>query len=179
MMAFIVMAMMTGATTTVMAQTGTSATVTGTTAGVRLIVPMVISQTSALNFGTINVLAGAGGTCILPSNSTTRSFTGGLKASSIGTQPTNAAYNVSGTKGSTYVLSLPPTITVTETTGTTTMSITNLLVRFSGAGSDATVSTLSPTTGNDSFTLGGTLTVPAGQVGGLYTGKFDVSVDYN
>ena len=179
MMALIVMAMMAGATTKVMAQiSAAGTTVTGTTAGVRLIVPMVMTQTSALNFGTINVKAATGGTCILPSYTTTRSFTGGLVESNIGTQPTNAAYTVNGTKSSTYTLSLPPSITVTETSGSTTMSITSLRARFSGASSDATVSTLS-SAGTDSFTVAGTLTVPVGQAGGLYTGSFDVSVDYN
>jgi hypothetical protein len=33
--------------------------------------------------------------------------------------------------------------------------------------------------GADSFTLGGTLTVLENQVGGIYAGTFDVTIDYN
>lgn len=161
----------------VMAQT--SATVSNTAAGVKLIVPMTLIQDAPLHFGTINVLLGAGGTCTLPSNSTTRTFSAGLAASTVAPVATNAAYHVTGTMNATYALTLPSTVTVTETVGATaTMNITLLKARFNGAGSDAVVSTLSGT-GTDSFTLGGTLTVPAAQIGGIYAGTFSVSVDYN
>ena len=115
LMLFAVIVMMAGVTTSLMAQT--SATVTGTAAGAKLIVPMTLTQTSPLHFGTINLLTGAGGTVVLPSNSTTRTFTGGVVASTVAPVATNAAYNVTGTKNVTYALTLPATITVTETVG--------------------------------------------------------------
>jgi hypothetical protein len=177
LMLFAVIVMMAGLTTSLMAQT--SATVTGTAAGAKLIVPMTLTQTSPLHFGTINLLVGAGGTVVLPSNSTTRTFTGGVVASTVAPVATNAAYNVTGTKNVTYALTLPATITVTETVGgVATMTISGLLARFNGAGADAIVSTLSAT-GTDNFTLGGTLTVAAAQVAGIYAGAFNVTVDYN
>ncbi|NVO03310.1 MAG: DUF4402 domain-containing protein [Bacteroidetes bacterium] len=164
-------------TTNTMAQT--SATVTGTTAGAKLIVPMTLTQTSPLHFGVINLLAGAGGTVILPSNSTTRTFTGGVALSAVAPLATNAAYNVTGTMNVTYALTLPTTITVTETTlGLATMTISSILARFNGAAADAVTSTLSAT-GTDSFTVGGTLTIAAAQVAGIYAGTFNVTVDYN
>lgn len=169
--------MIAGLITQVTAQTG--ATVTGTSAGAKLIVPMTLVQDSPLHFGTINIQTGVAGTCILPSSSTTRSFTGGVIASTVAPVATNAAYHVTGTMNATYALTLPATITVTETTGTlATMSIGTLKARFNGAGADAIVSTLSAT-GTDSFTVGGTLTIAAAQVAGIYAGAFDVSVDYN
>jgi hypothetical protein len=58
------------------------------------------------------------------------------------------------------------------------MTISGLVARFNGAGADAIVSTLSAS-GTDNFTLGGTLTVLANQVAGVYAGTFDVTVDYN
>jgi hypothetical protein len=157
----------------------TSATVTGTAAGAKLIVPMTLTQTSPLHFGTINVLLGAGGTVELPSNSTTRVFSAGLAASTVVPVATNAAYNVTGTMNVIYALTLPATITVTETVGATaTMTISGLVARFNGAGADAVTSKLSAT-GTDSFTLGGTLTVPSTPVAGIYAGTFNVTVDYN
>jgi hypothetical protein len=175
-MLFAVIVMMAGLTTSLMAQT--SKTVT-TDAGAKLIVPMTLTQTSPLHFGTINLLVGAGGTVVLPSNSTTRTFTGGVVASTVAPVATNAAYNVTGTKNTTYALTLPATITVTETLGSSaTMIISDLLARFNGASGDAIVSTLS-IAGTDSFTLGGTLTIAASQVAGIYAGTFNVTVDYN
>jgi len=174
---FAAIAMIAGFSTKANAQT--SATITGTTAGAKLIVPMAIFQDAPLHFGTINVLTGTAGTVVLPSNSTTRSFTGGVAASSVAPLATNAAYHVTGTKNTTYALTLPSTITVTETIGgTETMTISSLTARFNGAGADAVTSTLS-STGTDNFTIGGTLTVAEDQEGGVYAGTFNVTVDYN
>ena len=78
----------------------------------------------------------------------------------------------------TYALTLPPTITVTETLlSVATMSIVPT-ARFNNAVADAITSTLSAT-GTDNFTVGGVLTVGASAVGGIYAGTFNVSVDYN
>jgi hypothetical protein len=160
----------------VLAQTSASEV---TSAGAKLIVPMTLTETAPLHFGTINVLLGAGGTCLLPSNNTTRVFSAGLAASAVAPLATNAAYDVTGTMNVTYALSLPGTVTVTETVGAiATMDITLLTARFLGAPADDVVSVLSAT-GTDSFTLGGTLTVDPGQVAGIYAGTFTVTVDYN
>ena len=174
---FAAILMMAGFTTNIFAQT--SATVTGTTAGAKLIVPMAISQDAPLHFGTINVLNGVAGTVVLPSNSTNRVFAGGVTASAVAPLATNAAYHVTGTMNVTYALVLPNTITVKETTlNVAQMTISNLTARFNGAAADAVTSTLSPT-GTDNFTVGGTLNVPASQMPGIYAGTFDVTVDYN
>ena len=172
--------MMAGFTTTVMAQT--SATVTGTTAGAVLIKAMTLTQSAPLHFGSIVLTTTAGGTVVLPSNTTTRVFTGGVATSAATPLPTNAAYNVTGTINETYSLTLPAITTVTHTTipsGVYQMDITLMKARFTNTpGIDATTSTLD-NAGNDSFTVGGTLTVNASQLGGIYAGQFDVSVDYN
>lgn len=173
---FAVALLIAGFTSNTFAQSG--ATVTGTTAGAKLVKPMTLTQTSPLHFGVINVLTGVPGTVVLPSNSTIRSFTGGVAASTVAPVATNAAYSVTGTKNVTYALTLPATITVTETLGSETMTISALTARFSGAGADAVTSTLSAT-GTDNFTVGGTLTVGLDQSTGIYAGTFNVSVDYN
>jgi hypothetical protein len=172
--------LMAGISGNLMAQT--SATVTGTTAGAVLIKAMTLTETAPLHFGSIVLTTTAGGTVVLPSNSTTRSFTGGCATSAATPVATNAAYNVTGTINETYALTLPATTTVTHTTvgtGVNTMDITLMKARFTNTpGSDAVVSTLDAS-GNDSFTVGGTLTVQANQLGGIYAGTFNVTVDYN
>jgi hypothetical protein len=152
-----------------------------TYAGAVLIVAMGLTETAPLHFGSIVLTATTGGTVVLPSNSTTRGFTGAVATSPATPTATNAAYSVTGTINETYAVTLPATTTVTHetlATGVYTMDITLMKARFNGAGADAVTSTLSAS-GTDSFTLGGTLTVKENQLGGIYAGNFDVSVDYN
>lgn len=154
---------------------------TNTTAGAVLIKAMVLSQTAPLHFGSNVLTSAAGGTVLLPSNSTTRVYTGGVATSAATPTATNAAYTVTGTGLETYALTLPTTTVVTHTsvnTGTFTMNITDMKARFSGASADAVTSALNAA-GDDSFTLGGTLTVKPSQEGGVYAGTFNVSIDYN
>lgn len=175
---FLAIAMIVGLSADVMAQTSATE---NTAAGAVLISAMTITETAPMHFGS-NVLTDAlGGTVVLPSNSTTRTYTGGVATSAATPVATNAAYTVTGTGLETYALTLPATTTVTHTSvavGVVTMDITLMTARFNGAASDAITSTLDAS-GNDSFTLGGTLTVQAAQVDGIYTGAFDVTVDYN
>lgn len=175
---FLAITMIVGFSANLLAQTSATET---TTAGAVLITAMTITETAPMHFGS-NVLTNAmGGTVVLPSNSTTRTYTGGVATSAATPVATNAAYNVTGTGLETYAITLPASTTVTHTSiavGVNTMDITLMTARFNGAPADATTSTLSAT-GTDSFTLGGTLTVNANQIDGVYNGTFDVTVDYN
>jgi hypothetical protein len=165
-----------GFSTTMIAQ-NTSKTVTGTTAGAKLVVAMGLVQDSPLHFGSI-AISGTAGTCILATGNT-RSVTGGVALSAATPTSTNAGYHVTGTMNATYAVTLPATITVTETAGALqTMTISDLKARFNGAATDAITSKLSAT-GTDNFSVGGTLGILATQEGGEYAGTFNVTVDYN
>lgn len=149
-----------------------------TAAAAKLITPISITENASLHFGTMSVLAGTGGTCIL-STQGVRSKTDGVSLSSQTPAATNAAYTVAGQANATYAITLPSTITVTESVGgVQTMTISSLLARTASAGSNGLTGTLDGS-GNDTFTVGGTLTVPAGKLAGLYEGAFDVTVAYN
>lgn len=154
----------------------TTAAIASTNVQAKLIVPLSITETSSLHFGTINILGGEAGTVVLPPDSTTRIFDG-VVGSAVAPLATNAAYTVSGTKNVSYGVSLPSSITVIEAGGDA-MTITNLKARFNTTSQDSTTSTLD-VNGTDSFKLGGTLVVTANQIPGTYTGSFNVSVDYN
>ena len=152
-----------------------------TNAGAVLIKALVITEVAPMHFGSNLLTDALGGTVLLPSNSTTLTYTGGVATSPATPVATNAAYTVTGTGLETYALTLPTTTTVTHTsvaTGVYTMDITAMTARFNGAGSNAVTSALAAD-GTDSFTLGGTLTVKANQVGGIYAGNFNISIDYN
>jgi len=165
-----VIAMMTGFTSRIFAQ----ATVIGTTAGAVLVTPITLNETAPLHFGTMSVLATLAGTCDL-STTGTRTATGGVNLSALAPAATNAAYTVGGNPSATYAITLPATITVTS--GTDNMTITPT-ARTVSAGVDGLTGTLDGG-GADSFTIGGSLAVPAAQPTGTYAGTFDVTVAYN
>jgi len=172
-MMFVAIVMMTGFTTKVMAQS----TVTGTTAGAVIITPIALTEVTPLHFGVMSVLVGTPGTCVL-STQGVRSATGGVNLSAQTPVATNASYTVAGQANTTYAITLPATITVTKAVTLETMTIGTLLARTTSAGADGLTGTLS-VGGADGFTVGGTLTVVAAQVAGVYAGAFDVTVAYN
>ncbi len=170
---FAAIVMIVGFSTKVMAQATEN-----TAAGATIITPISITETAAFNFGTMAVLAATPGTCVL-STQGVRSQTGGVNLSVQAPTAANAAYDVTGAVSTTYAITLPGSITVTETLGgIETMSIGTLLARPASAGADQLTGTLDGS-GDDSFTVGGTLTVAAAQLVGTYTGTFDVTVAYN
>jgi hypothetical protein len=146
-----------------------------TAAAAKVVTPLTITETSSLHFGTMAVLAGTPGTCVL-STQGARTQTGGVNLSVQAPTASNAAYNVAGAVNTTYAITIPSTITVTA--GAANMTINSLLARTASAGTDGLTGTLSGS-GTDNFTIGGTLNVLAGQVTGIYTGTFDVTVAYN
>jgi hypothetical protein len=173
-----IIVLLTGFTINLNAQSSAS---TNTNANAKLLKAMTIAQTNPLNFGSNLLTSSAGGTVVLPSDSNTRAYTGGVATSAIGPVATNATYTVTGTALETYALTLPSTTTVTNVTsgdGLRSMDITSMLARFNTEESDATTSTIA-SDGTDNFSIGGTLTVGADQIAGVYSGTFTVSVDYN
>lgn len=174
----IVVILLSSNTSIIKSQTSDKAT---TTAGAVLIIPMTITQTSPLHFGTITLLNATPGTCVL-STANVRTFTGGLGVSSRVPLSTNASYTVTGKIAENYAITLPSTpITIkigTSAVPADNMTITAFKARFLGGAADAITSKLSAT-GTDSFTVGGTLNSIVNQNAGIYAGTFDVSIDYN
>ena len=147
------------------------------TAGVKMVTPISITETSALHFGTMAVLGGSLGTCVL-STQGARTSTGGVNLSAQSPIATNAAYNVNGAVNTTYAITLPPTIVVSNGTPAQDMTINALLARTASAGVNGLTGTLNGS-GADSFTIGGTLNVAAAQTAATYSGNFSVTVAYN
>lgn len=168
----ITLLLMAGFTSKVMAQATEN-----TTAGAKIVAPISITETAALHFGTMAVLAGTPGTCVL-STQGSRSATGGVNLSAQTPSATNAAYNVSGAISTTYAITLPATIIVSNGTPAQDMTINALLARSASTGTDGLNGTLN-SSGTDSFTIGGTLNVAAAQPAAVYTGTFNVTVAYN
>ncbi|AMO73129.1 DUF4402 domain-containing protein [Sphingorhabdus sp. M41] len=120
----------------------------------------VDSDGSNLDFGTIVTGAEASTVAV----STTGSPTCGTGLVCSGTT-TAAGFDVSGTTGETVAVSVDPTVTLTGPDGTMTAML---------KASNETI----VLAGEDSFTVGGILSVGANQADGAYEGSFNVAVVY-
>ena len=87
-----------------------------------------------------------------------------------------AAYEVAGTQGATYAITLPADNTITLVNGANSMKVDTFTSSKPG-----NVSTLGVAVGgvNDTFTVGASLQVATGQVAGVYSGQFNVAIAYN
>ena len=148
--------------------TSASAAATATaTATAEILSSLTLTADSALDFGLI--APNTGGTVTVNADNTV-SQTGALI--STGTR-VPAGFTVTGTNGASVVVTLPSApVDLTRVSGTETMSLGGFNTNPVGAFQ------LSPTTGQGTFSVGGTLTVGANQVAGVYNGTFNVSVEY-
>lgn len=146
-----------------------------TSAAANIISPITIVEDNSLHFGSMSVLTGTGGTCVLSPVTGNRTPTGGVNLSTSGTPHSCAEYSVSGLADTNYAITLPGSITVTADTKNLTISAIEAKVGSGGLGTTGTLDAL----GGDTFKVGGTLNVPAGQAAGLYQGTFSVTVAYN
>jgi len=176
---FAVISMMAVFTTKVMAQV----TLSGNTAGAELVKVLTITNTTPLHFGVIGITAGTAGTVVMSTAGVRTPDAGTTTIINTGTQKTVALFSLTGTASAGYSIGLPSSITVTTATGAgvKTMTINALQVKVDAA-SEATAvgatGTLSAG-GLSSFLLAGTLNIVATQQIGVYTGTYDVTVDYN
>lgn len=130
-------------------------------ASVNIVSPLTLTKTDDLDFGTV-VGPFNGETVAIALDGTPNC--GGLTCS--GT-PSAATFDVSGTAGQKLKLTVDPTVDLKFGAKVLTA---DLSTDPSGVTTD--------TNGAASFAVGGSLKIPAGTVDGLYTGSFNVQVDY-
>jgi hypothetical protein len=148
------------------AQSTATATATAT-----VITPISITKNADMSFGNIAVQAGTGGTVVLAPAGTRTSTSGVTLPSTTGTVAA-AAFTVTGSGSLTYAITLPTSVTLTHSGGVETMTAGSF------TSNPSTTGTLS--SGTQDIAVGATLTVAAGQLGGVYTsGNFNVTVNYN
>lgn len=150
------------AATRVPATTNASGTVT-------VVAPISISKLYDLDFGALVVTSA--GTAVMDPNTNQLTTTGGVTLTSSSPHP---AYfeTVAPIKSKVLIKAPNRPITLTRVGGTETMTISSFVI--SGSAS-RNVNSGEPI----AFSVGGTLNVNAGQVEGLYSGNFDVTINYN
>lgn len=151
------------------AQTGPrTAAVPRATAGIALIFPLTLSTRYNLDFGLI-ASTGAGTVVINPV--TSRLTTTGL-VTSLGGNPRPANFVGAARSTSVVIIRIPKSpITIRRSGGSETMVVRD----FTLQGQDKR--TLARMEAFD-FNVGATLVVAAGQAEGVYSGEFDVTVQY-
>ncbi len=139
-------------------------------ANAQILGAIVLTVGDPLEFG--GIVPGTGGTVVITTagvrNLTTVT---GVTAS---TTPSAASYTVTGTGLVPYTITIPTaSFNITNTTGSGNETMAVTAMNCSGG-----LSHTFAANGTDAFTVGGTLTVGNAQVPGLYTGTFDVTVEY-
>ncbi len=120
--------------------------------------PLAVLQTQALDFGELSPSATAG-TIVASTGATT----GGVTQINPGN---DAEFSVTGQTSTTYNITVDPTATLSNNGNSMTANLTAPATDTINGG------------GNDTFNVDGTLQVAANQPSGVYTGTYNVSVNY-
>ena len=138
--------------------------------GARIITPITITNTASMEFGNL-LETGSEYAVVLGTGGTT---TGDNRPTGLAGTIQSAGFDVTGESGATYTITFLEYVILNngETGSGNEMTLNNFT-------SSKTGDTGTLNSGNDSFTVGASLTVNAEQNSGDYTGTFSVTVNYN
>lgn len=145
-----------------------AATTTGN-ASANVMTPLSVAETTPMSFGDVAGDASIGTTVVLSASDTTSAGTG---TPYVGGTPTSGAFTVTGAANATYILTMPASVTLNGPGGAT-MLVNNFTYSTGGAGARTLTAA-----GTESFKVGATLNINAGQLAGAYTGIYLVQVNY-
>lgn len=169
--------MIAGLTNRVMAQTSSTKP---NDANAQILGAIVLTAVQDLEFGGIVADAASPGTVIID-NADGRTSGGAVTLVSGTIIPKSGAYTVTGTGDATYSILIPTAsfdiLNTTTVAPANKMAVTDMTCS-KGALTLGYVNSVFAHAGTDTFKIGGKLNVLAGQVPGLYTGTFDVTVAY-
>ena len=141
--------------------TTASAATVSADASATVIQPLVVTQTTAMNFGDLSV-GTTGGTLVID---TTGGLTPSADVDTAGGTVQAGTYGVAGEAGKVYTISFPASATLNS--GGNSMTVDTFT-------EDAPPSPTVPS----SFNVGGTLNVGASQAPGTYSGSYTITVNY-
>jgi hypothetical protein len=164
--------LITGLSTSAFAQGG--ATLTNQTVGAVLIKALTLTKeaNAEMHFGTALINQSSDGTIVLDPSGNSRSFTGGVQQSPVTPIFKMPLFTVTGTAGEGYAITIPNSRVLTHTDLSSTVTVDTWTTNKT---SNASILT----DGTDTFRVGATLNVLATTKDGVYTGTYDVTVNYN
>lgn len=137
----------------------------------KIIAPIQLANSTALDFGTISTSAALGTVTIPATVTPTAAATGGVTI--LSSTKTAATFTLTGMPNATYILTLPAsaaTLKDNSGLGTNEMTVDTWI--------ESATETIS-IGGSDIFYVGGTLHIGASQIAGDYKGTFQITVAYN
>lgn len=157
------------------------ASATGTASANAVIAkPISIVSTANLDFGTIVPNSAGAITVTVDTASTTPpTLAGVVDGAWIGGTISSASFTVTGRPAATFAITLPAAGIPINGVAVPANTMTVSGFTDSTAGVGALVVGGTPGLGENIFTVGATLTVPAAQADDTYTGNFNVTVAYN
>ena len=146
------------------------------TASATIIAPIAIVKATDMNFGNLAVGTTAGEIVLSPAGARTPG--GGVTLPASGGTVSAASFNVTGESGTTYSITLPSTISLSNGLGES-MDLEDFTSASGTAANSASTGIL--TGGAQTIFVGATLNVAASQAKGSYTTTtpFEVTVNYN
>ena len=158
---------------TLVAATPASAQLASATAEAKgvVLLPLTLTKTSDLDFGTVVADPSLAGTVVIDSATGARSVTGGVTA--VPSFPGGrAVFQGAGSAGQQVDLTLGAPSVLNS--GSNTVSVNSMT--FNGGGQLKTVTI--DNTGAFAVGVGGDFAIAAGQANGVYSANFDVTADY-
>ena len=144
------------------------ATTADGTGSANIVAPLALSNTAGLRYGDSAPTVSSSGVVTIETDDNQVCGTG---LTCFTTSPIGAAaFAVTGFEDAMYDITVPADVTLN---GTGSASGESMLATLTGSKASGTL-----TSGADSFTVGGALTVGANQAVGAYSGTFTVTVEY-
>ena len=154
-----------------------TATVTDVPVGARIIAPITLQLSNGgLMFG--NIVRSSSEFTVTVNHDGTRSQTGGVTYINTGDEYSAAKFSVTGESGQAYNIRLNATSISLSGSEGGTMTVDAFSIGGE-AYSGTVVRTINSEGTTDSFAIGAKLNGIANQTSGVYSGSFDVTVDYN
>lgn len=153
------------------------------TASARVIAPLTTMPVADLDFGTVGVSGGGGGSVIVGPAEDGAAYSGSARAvCGQGTgcpRPHPARFDVSGEAGRTYRVALPRSVSArADMAGAPDLEVADLALRTASQPATTNRGSLDAA-GRDAFTVGGTLVLPRGTVPARYRAQIEVVVTYD
>jgi hypothetical protein len=152
-------------------------TVNNATAKGTVLLPLSLSESQKLDFGTViaSTVVGNDGNVVIDPATGARSFPNG-NVLGVATYPgQRGLFQGAGTVGRSVLLTLTPATVLTS--GTNTLAVNSMSFDGCGPACVSTSRTIDPT-GSFSIGVGGDFQVNANQPNGVYTGTYSVTADY-
>ncbi|HLO92362.1 MAG TPA: DUF4402 domain-containing protein [Lentimicrobium sp.] len=153
-----------------------SATVASASASAKIIAPITLSNSVAMDFGTVASTTDGGDVTLVvaPNGSVTRTFeNSNAQATTLG-NPKSAKFDVAGEANAAYNISIPAdgVVSLNGPSGSTPMAVKTFTSTVATNGGTLNGS------GTQTFYVGATLDVNATQTAGTYSGTYSVTVQY-